>query len=430
VANSISAPAVRKPYDDFPLYPHATGRWAKKVRGKTHFFGTTRGDEDGQKALARWKEQQDDLRAGRVPRSKDEAGLRLADLCNKFLAGKRIDQSAGRLSPRTYVEYARTCGLLIDIFGRDRLVSDLGPVDFETLYNKLSDKHGLTTIGREVTMVRSVFKYGLEMDLLDKAVKFGPRFKSPSKTDKRKLRGKNKREHGARVFTAEEIRRLIEAAPAQLRAMIFLGINGGLGNSDLANLPKSALDLDGGWIDYPRVKSGIDRRVPLWPETVAALRAVIGKTIKAKDAADADMVFLTRTGQRWVRYDLIEKENEAGKLEVTGRADDAVAKAFAKLVRELDIYRRGLSFYTLRHNCETIGGGCRDQVAVDQILGHCDNTMSAEYREHVEDERLRAVVDHIRSWLLESEAQRCADAPAANPKAKSAQEKNLLRVVG
>ena len=38
MSKSIS---VQKPRKDFPLFPHQTGRWCKKVRQKLHYFGST-----------------------------------------------------------------------------------------------------------------------------------------------------------------------------------------------------------------------------------------------------------------------------------------------------------------------------------------------------------------------------------------------------
>jgi hypothetical protein len=45
----------------------------------------------------------------------------------------------------------------------------------------------------------------------------------------------------------------------------------------------------------------------------------------------------------------------------------------------------------------TIGGEAKDQVAVDHTMGHARDDMASAYRERISDERLRAVVEHVRS---------------------------------
>jgi hypothetical protein len=55
-----------KPYPGFPLFPHATGRWAKKIHGRFGFFGPWR---DAEGALERYLHQRDELHAGLVPRT-------------------------------------------------------------------------------------------------------------------------------------------------------------------------------------------------------------------------------------------------------------------------------------------------------------------------------------------------------------------------
>jgi integrase len=394
-------------HPDFPLFPLGNPdephklRWAKKVRGKLCYFGKVEGDAKGVKALEVWLRDKDDLIAGRTPRSK-VGGLTIRELCNKFLAAKRTDVDIGRLTSRTFVQYSRTTDLLVEAFGLERSVADLGPADFESLYAVLSKRHGVGTLGRPVTMIRSVFKYAVESDLIDRAIRFGPRFKAPSQADRRKHKARLKQANGGKLFSAAEIRAMLDAAPPQLKAMILLGINGGLGNTDCATLPISALDLNVGWLDFPRPKTGIERRIPLWPETMTALREAIEarrKLRKPRDPDDARLVFLTRLGQPWVRYKFDETKDEGGNLTVRGRATDSIATETTKLLTTLGIKRPGLSFYALRHTFETVAGATADQVAVNSIMGHVDASMAAEYREQIDDERLEAVVNHVHAWL-------------------------------
>ena len=80
--------------------------------------------------------------------------------------------------------------------------------------------------------------------------------------------------------------------------------------------------------------------------------------------------------------------------------------AMGQLLGKLGLVRRGHTFYALRHTFETIGGESRDQVAVDAIMGHSREDMASVYRERIGDDRLRAVVEHVRQWLLEKPLER------------------------
>jgi len=45
------------------------------------------------------------------------------------------------------------------------------------------------------------------------------------------------------------------------KALVLLAANTRFGNSDIANLPQSAVDLENGWVEFPRVKTEIPRRI-------------------------------------------------------------------------------------------------------------------------------------------------------------------------
>jgi integrase len=375
-APHLTAPAKpSKPYPGFPLFPHATGRWAKKIRGRMVYFGPW---TDPDAALAKYLDQKDALHAGLTPRL-TPGRIEVKDLANAFLNHKQSLVDAGELSPRTWLKYKEVCDLLVGRLGKTRLAVDVGPDDFAALRRWMTKRWGVLRVRDMIQHVRSVFKHALEAGLLDKAVRFGPGFARPSKKAMRLERAKS----GPRMFEAGEIQRMLEAAGQPLRAMILLGVNCGFGNADCGTLPLSALDLDGGFVSYHRPKTGISRRCPLWPETVAAIRDWLTCRPAPKAAADAGLVFVTARGGPW------HKATE----------DNPVSKETRKLLDGLRINgRRG--FYGLRHTFETTGGEAKDQVAVDAIMGHARDDMAAVYRERVSDERLRAVAAHVRGWLF------------------------------
>ncbi len=366
-----------KPRPDFPLFPHATGQWAKKVKGRLVYFGVW---EDPDAAEKKYLDQKDDLHAGRKPRADPEA-LTVKDLANAFLNNKKALLNAGEITARTWADYKETCVLLVSAFGKQRLVIDLRPDDFASLRKKMTKRWGPVRLGNAIQRVRSVFKFAADNDLIDKIVRFGQGFQRPSAKVLRLHRAKQ----GAKLFSRQEVLLLLLCGSPQLEAMILLGMNCGFGIADCGRLPVTALDLDHAMIDFPRPKTGIGRRCPLWPETVEALCETLACRPEPKSPDVAELVFLTRQGTSWHKDDM----------------SSPLCFKVRKLLRQLGINgRKGLGFYTLRHTFRTVADESKDQVAVDHIMGHARDDMASQYRERISDARLKAVTDHVRAWLF------------------------------
>lgn len=359
-----------KPYKDFPLYPHASKRWAKKIKGKTHFFGPW---SDPQGALAKYDSQRDDLQAGRKPRE-STGGLSLKDLANQYLTHKQARVATGERSPRTFADSYRSCELMLAHFGGGRLVEDLQPSDFEEYRKALSKGRGLVALGNEVTRARAVFNFAYKAELIEKPVRLGLSFAKPDK----KAVAKAKNARPAKCFDNVEARKLLAAATPTMRAFILLALNGALGNSDVGLMEPR--HIKGDWVTYPRSKTAAPRRFKLWPETQAAITAA--RNMESESA----FLFLTKYGKCWC------KESSA----------NPVSAEFRKLCESLGLQRTGRGFYSLRHTFRTVADECNDRVAIDRVMGHSPlaSDMGGHYREWIDDKRLVRVTDHVRAWLL------------------------------
>lgn len=376
-----------KSANNFSLYAHKSRRWVRKVGGKLRFFGPITEDIPGsaRAALDAYLDQKDDLQAGRKPRAKDSYhGLTVRDACNAFCIAKRQRVESGELAPRTLHDYKTTCERIIAQFGATRLVSDLTPADFEALRTSLAKTRKLIALGNEIQRVRTVFKHAHEAELIDAPVRYGRSFDKPTRKALRIERGKK----GEQMFEAAELRTLLDAATPELKAMMLLALNAGFGNNDCSMLPITAVNLETGWISFPRPKTGVDRRCPLWPETVAALEEVLIRRKKPKDPMHQGSFFVT------YKFGTYARDLGGG----------AVSKEFNRLCKSVGSAKVGRGFYTLRHVHRTIADGSRDQPACDAIMGHVREDMASKYRERIDDARLKSVVDQVRSWLFSKSA--------------------------
>jgi len=371
-----------KPYGDFPLFAHGSGQWAKKIRGRMYYFGVW---NDPAAACEKYLRERDFLQAGvDVPDEKEDVTT-LRDLCNHFLTSKQNRLEAGELSRGAFTDYKRSCDLVLATFGKMRLAGSITPSDFVQLRGVVSGKYGPVRTGKEITHIRMLFRWGQQQELIG-APRFGSEFVRPSKDVLRRHRQASP----PKMFEAEEIRAMLKLASVHAKAWLLLGINAAFIQKDLSDLTLSAVSLGEGMIDFPRQKTAIERRIPLWAETVTALANSLAVRNQPSHRADQDAFFITQQGNRLVR------------MHDNGVRVDAVRGSIDRLQARLQIKQKNRSFSALRHTFRTIADETTDLPAIMRVMGHTDHTISEHYRERIADSRMVAVVTYVRNWLFEA----------------------------
>ena len=77
----------------------------------------------------------------------------------------------------------------------------------------------------------------------------------------------------------------------------------------------------------------------------------------------------------------------------------------------------------------TMGSPLGQSYIQKHIMGHADDTMGAVYRETIDDDRLRAVVDHVHEWLFPKSESEAGDSHEAEAN-EAVADGHQFRVVG
>jgi integrase len=360
----------RKPYPEFPLFPHNNGQWARKIKGKLKCFGSW---DDPVAALKRHNHQYPYLKSGLDAPEDVTPGVTIKEVCDTFLANKEADHKAGQISERWVKDLHNAALIVANTLGRGRSVESLGPQDFHKLRIAIVGKHSPAIAKNHISRIRSIFEFAYKNRIIDRPVNYGTMFRPPSRDLIRKHRNRQPK----KLWQPSQVRQLLAEATPTLRAMIYLGINCGVDCSDLCNLPIGAVNLKTGWLDYPRAKTGIERRVKLWPETVEALRDYLAIRPKPPKRLERNF-FVTVHLNKWTASSIVHE--------------------FAKLRDKCEI--ESGTFIWFRKTVQTIGENEGDTIAVKAVMGHVDDSISSEYRQGVDPRRIVRVTEIIHDWLI------------------------------
>lgn len=254
--------------------------------------------------------------------------------------------------------------------GRMRL-SDLDMADVESYNRQMAEaEFSASTVNRKMQVVKRI---------IDRAGRpeYGQQVLSWNWDSMDRLTGKRAKKK--RLPTKKQLEKLLAAADARGRAMIWMGIGLGFGQSDLSNIRVGQIDKKS--YDLRRGKTGIERYGETRPGVWKAITEYLDESPRPK----GDLLFVTSNGKPLVHTKSDSVFQWWNRLrESTGEDKDSLE-----------------GFYVLRHLGATEFGsrpGC-SIVAMKRWLGHSASSQMADrYMKPVSPE-VREVVEWVRKRL-------------------------------
>ena len=237
---------------------------------------------------------------GRRKRKMVGPNLRLAELAlqkqkvtiaeGKFLDIKRevrilFDEIAqdfpnySKNNKRSYIRDVQLINRLFESF-KGKYLKEITPLLIETYKGKrLNEGMAPATVNRETACGKAIFNWAIKSEKTTenpfKKVKF-------LKEDNWILRSLN----------VEEIARLLNACPPQLRAVVITALNTGMRKGEILNLKWKDIKLEDGLIYVEKTKSGKPRQIPINGQLREAL-------LECFHRAKNEYVFLNEDGNKY-----------------------------------------------------------------------------------------------------------------------------------
>ena len=356
--------------DKFPLTLHKTGQYCKKVKGKMYYFG-----KDKQLALERYLEQASLLHNNRSSIIKKKSSdMTIGTLSELYLNQQMLKVQAGEITARHNADQKNCLNKFVNSIGRFVKVRDISTLDLQKYKRLIKKSYSAQRLNLNISVMKAMFHWAKKNEILD----FIPNIDIISRENV---------EHKQRfVFSSVQIKKLLDLADVQMKAMIWLGLNCGFGCTDCSQLKWSDIDFENSRVILARGKTGIMRDLPLWPETIEAIKNVPRKA--------GNLIFYTKHGRPMIseKHIIMESTEKYSSINM-------VTTRFSRLIKKAEIkVSKGTGFYSLRRAAATMAARSGDPFAVQRLLGHADLKMATRYVQDV-SKQTDLVIENSRKYV-------------------------------